>query len=82
MNVYIDEPPFLIENNKQTNVSFRIKESKCVCADIQIISENIWTGKKPLLTPVSFHKGAENTQLPVLTGRQCPMTVQCFSFHS
>lgn len=31
MNAYIDGPPFLIENNKQTNVSFRIKESKCVC---------------------------------------------------
>lgn len=35
--------------------------------DIQIISENIRDEKKPFLTPVSFHKGAESS-LPSLSG--------------
>lgn len=52
-----------------------------MCAGIQIISENIRDEKKPFLTPVSFHKGAESTQFPALTVRQWPVTVQCFTFH-
>lgn len=49
-----------------------------MCAGIQITSENTWGGKKPLLTPVSFHKGAEITQLPALSGRQYLVTASYF----
>lgn len=56
-----------MENNMKSNVLLRIM-SQSVCAGIQKISENIRDEKKPFLTPVSFHKGAENTQfLPPLS---------------
>lgn len=54
---------------------FRINEFKRACAGMKIISENIWAGNKPLLTPVSFCKGTEITQLPALANRQCQCSV-------